>query len=105
MVRPRTLAAVATLALGCLPAFAPNLRPRGVHAGLGDPGTSESCMGCHVSEEEALALDGPAAAPIVADWMIEEVRPCGDCHRVRGGTRSRAVRDRLPPLAEVDRER
>jgi hypothetical protein len=102
MLRPRSLVAmVAIVTLGCLPAFAPNLRAKGVHAGTSASSLSAACMDCHVSEHEALEHEEPAQAPIVADWMLAETRGCVDCHQVRTVAR-RAARDRLAPLAEVD---
>jgi nitrate/TMAO reductase-like tetraheme cytochrome c subunit len=101
-VRPHPFVALATVVLGCLPAFAPNLRPRGVHAGLTTASSSELCMSCHISEKDALELGAPASAPIVADWMLAEERTCSDCHRVRGHEQ-RAARDHLPALAELGR--
>ncbi|NVB40414.1 hypothetical protein G6O69_21420 [Pseudenhygromyxa sp. WMMC2535] len=83
----RSLAALVLLALGglgCLSSFAPNLRARGVHEALHPQTTGEVCMGCHVSERDALAQpDTPTAAPIVADWMLADERSCTGCHRVR----------------------
>jgi len=75
----------AAFVLGCLPSFAPNLRAKGVHAGLDAGSGNDSCMGCHISEGEALAqkLEGPAAAPLVADWMLEDRRSCAQCHVLR----------------------
>jgi hypothetical protein len=70
---------------------------------------SEACMVCHVSEHEALGLDTPTPAPIVADWMLVEARTCVACHHVRAHPRRVAgdhpARDRLPSLAEVGRAR
>jgi hypothetical protein len=103
VVRLRSLVAIVTVTVGCLPAFAPNIRAAGVHAVVSESSTSETCMGCHTSEHEALKLDAPTDAPIVADWMLTEERTCVDCHVVRVHPR-RATRDRLPSLAEVDRE-
>ncbi|PRQ05991.1 hypothetical protein [Enhygromyxa salina] len=92
--------------LGCLPAFAPNIRVVGEHAGVNQASDSQTCMGCHVSEREALKLGGPTEAPIVADWMLTEARTCVDCHRARdrsGSVDSRRATnsDRLPSLAKV----
>jgi hypothetical protein len=102
--RPRWFVAAVTVTLGCLPAFAPNIRAAGVHAAVNDSSASETCMDCHTSEHDALQLDEPTEAPIVADWMLVEARTCVDCHRVRAHHRShRAARDRLPSLAEVGR--
>lgn len=57
-------------------------------------------MGCHESEADALARmhgaasatietrsetrSGPGAgpAPLVADWMVADLRACTDCHRI-----------------------
>ncbi|KIG19019.1 hypothetical protein DB30_05923 [Enhygromyxa salina] len=92
--------------VGCLPAFAPNIRANGVHAGVSKASESQTCMSCHVSEQEALELGGPTEAPIVADWMTTDTRTCVDCHRARVGSRSdprRAKHDRLPSLAKVGR--
>jgi hypothetical protein len=94
------LVVVAIVTVGCLPAFAPNIRAAGVHAGVDESEVSETCMDCHTSEQEALQLDGPTRAPIVADWMLTEARSCVDCHRV-GSAPRRAARDRLRSLAEV----
>jgi hypothetical protein len=78
--------------LGCLRAFGPDLRRAGVHAGLPAATAQESCMDCHESEADALArmqaADSRSAAsesgpPLVADWMITDLRPCTDCHRIR----------------------
>jgi hypothetical protein len=100
--------------LGCLRTFAPDLRPRGVHAGVSASSPSASCMSCHESEADALArmaepqvdahahdhdhaadepahdhaastaMQGHERPPLVADWMITEPRSCTDCHRVHG---------------------
>jgi hypothetical protein len=96
----RSLVVVAIATLGCVPAFAPNIRAAGVHASVDESGASETCMDCHTSEHEALALAEPTKAPIVADWMLTEARTCVDCHRVREAPR-RAAHDRLPSLVEV----
>lgn len=104
MPPPRSLVAALTVLLGCLPAFAPNVRAVGVHAAVNQASASETCMDCHTSEREALELDAPTEAPIVADWMLVEARACVDCHRVRAHPR-RAAGDRLPSLAEVVRAR
>lgn len=72
--------------LGCLRAFGPDLRARDHHAGLAQAAAVGSCMDCHVSEPEAIAMGvdehHPAPAPIVAPWMIEDERECVVCHRV-----------------------
>lgn len=82
-MRQRSLAVFALLVIGCLPAFAPNLRARGVHAGATPTAANETCMDCHVSEHDAMHQPGTVqAAPIVADWMVTESRACTDCHRV-----------------------
>lgn len=107
--RPWAIARAASLALiaatlACLPAFAPGIRARAHHGGLSSASAADQCMGCHVSEAEALAkmraspeLGEPAQAaahdlerdpepepaPLVADWMIDEPRACVECHRVR----------------------
>jgi nitrate/TMAO reductase-like tetraheme cytochrome c subunit len=91
-----------TVTLGCLPAFAPNIRAADVHAGLDESSVSKTCMDCHTSEHDAMQLDTPTRAPIVADWMLAETRTCVDCHQVRAHPR-RAARDQLPSLAEVGR--
>lgn len=98
MPRPRSLVIAVTVTLGCLPAFAPNIRATGVHASVSEPSVAASCMDCHVSEQQALELDAPTSAPIVADWMLIDARSCVDCHRVRAHPR-RAALDRLPSLA------
>jgi hypothetical protein len=91
MVRLSRRVAACLLAVGvlaCLRTFGPNLRSRGVHE---LPATSPNavCMGCHVSEAEALArlhagepmpTHGP---PLVADWMVEDPQPCTYCHGIR----------------------
>jgi hypothetical protein len=92
-MRQRTIAVLALLVLGCLPAFAPNLRARGTHAGLRPETPGETCMSCHVSEHEA-TLRAPGTrmpAPIVADWMLAESRDCVDCHRVHEPRASRTA--------------
>lgn len=103
-MRWHSIVVLATLTLGCLPAFAPNLRIRGPHAGLHAASPNEQCMGCHVSEREALQLgpDTPMAAPIVADWMLEDARTCGHCHRVHEPSARKPTGDHLPALAELD---
>lgn len=103
-MRSALIVLLALFVLACLPAFAPNLRPRGVHAGLSGASASEECMDCHISEHDARLLAAPTSSPIVADWMVEEARRCVDCHRVHEGRGRQAVRDRLPALAEVRRE-
>ena len=81
--------AVLTLAtIACLPAFAPKLTPDDVHADLSAASEADACMSCHVSESEALR-EGPSAAPIVADWMLDEPRGCTDCHALRSPRRAR----------------
>jgi hypothetical protein len=104
VTRVHSLVAVVIVTVGCLPVFAPNIRAAGVHAGVDEPGASEPCMDCHTSEQEALKLDAPTRAPIVADWMLAESRSCVDCHRIRSAS-LRAGRDRLPSLVEVARGR
>ena len=80
--------ALALATIACLPTFAPKLAPDDVHAGLSATSEAEVCMGCHVSESEALR-SGPSAAPIVADWMLDEPRECTDCHAIRAPRRAR----------------
>ena len=75
--------------LGCLRSFAPDLRPRGTHAGVPPSSPNATCMNCHESEADALArmhAKAPtgSAAPLVADWMITTPQPCTHCHRIRG---------------------
>jgi hypothetical protein len=107
-MRSRSIAVVAVLALGCLPAFAPGLRARGIHAGLDRDSPRTSCMTCHESEAEALARasTSPSKAPLVAEWMLTERRSCVNCHHVHQPIERARVRvlDRLEvDLSEVPR--
>lgn len=94
------LVAVVIVTGACLPVFAPNIRAAGVHAGVSGSSDSPTCMGCHTSERDAMALGEPTEAPIVADWMLAEPRTCVDCHRARARS-GRAGVDRLPSLAKA----
>lgn len=89
MARLAVSCLLAVAALGCLRVFGPDLRATGVHAGVAPRVERETCMGCHEAEADALVRmkagdHAPAAAPLVADWMLAESRTCTDCHAIRG---------------------
>ncbi|MBV1857391.1 MAG: hypothetical protein KUG77_03190 [Nannocystaceae bacterium] len=103
-VRPLALAPLCLAMLGaCLPALGPNIRPARHHMGLTAHTKNDTCMGCHEAEQRVLErltsmpaakreaaillrMQGGGGASLVAQWMLDDPRPCAGCHQPRAGS-------------------
>lgn len=88
------------LGLGCITAFAPNIRREEHHHAMTPRASRSDCLKCHETESHMAArmknMHGPELAhhihemnavvrpSLVADWMVRERRTCVECHRVKG---------------------
>lgn len=107
VIAPLALAGVLGWTAGCLTTLAPNLGGDSHHAGLTRSSTADTCLACHEPEQEAMTrlrdLPPPAraaemnemmsegGAALVAQWMIEDPRPCVQCHEPSRALRSLAA--------------
>jgi hypothetical protein len=73
---------------GCLPIYAPSIRPEHHHAGLERDANADDCLSCHMAESSfrEMRIDDQAAQlaniPLVMDWMVEDGRGCLHCHQL-----------------------